>query len=122
MNLEVKDQDGILREVMSFDQFSPILGVQPITTSDHNSVDELYATYFITADDAIHEFYSLDTTRQDNFIEVQSYDPVLREIKGIFNVSMSLTESFSNQSGVPERVVFTQGEFTANVEPGWFDQ
>ena len=71
--------------------------------------------------DALLDMYVLDTAQSHNLLTIYEYDPNNLEIKGAFSTTLILSLRGSDERDPPGKVVFSQGEFTAKVEPGWFD-
>ena len=114
---------GFRRETFNIDGFLPVIGTQTLLSADRDNIKDIYSDYFTWAadGDALLDMYVLDTAQSHNLLTIHEYDPNNLEIKGAFSTTLILSLRGSDERDPPGKVVFSQGEFTAKVEPGWFD-
>ena len=123
LKFRVNNQYGYRREAFSIDGILSKLGRQLVVSTERNDFQEVFTHYSTWAadGDALLDFYLLDTTTVNNYVVINSYNSQALEISGEFKVSFTIALQGSDQRDPSEKIVFTNGRFTAKVEPGWFD-
>ena len=123
LNINISNQFGDRRESFNIDGILGKLGRQNVVSTERNDFQEVFTHYSTWAadGDALLDFYLLDTAIVNNYVEINSYNSQDLEISGEFKVALTIALQGSDQRDPSEKIVFTNGRFTAKVEPGWFD-
>jgi len=122
----VLNSEGLQREHLSIVRVKTSLDAQKIylTLLDNqvknDSVAVLYTT-LIDDGDVVGDVYGIDTTYNDNYVQLTKIDSKKCEITGIFNFRLRLIRDDNNGPTPPDFLEFTNGKFMSRVEKEWIE-
>lgn len=124
INFMVLSQQGIERESMAIYRVKTDLSRQPIylTNSqiENDSVGIFYTT-LIDDGDVLGDIYGIDTTYNDNYLQLTSIDSKKCKITGVFNFRLILIRDDNDGPTPPDFLEFTNGQFTSRIKREWIE-
>jgi hypothetical protein len=124
INFLVLNQQGFERESMAIYRVKAHLNRQTIHLTNaqikNDSIGVFYTT-LIDDGDILGDIYSIDTTYQDNYIQLTNIDSKKCEITGVFNVRLILIRDDNDGPPPPNVIEFTNGQFTSRIKKEWLD-
>jgi hypothetical protein len=122
----VLNGEGFQREHLSIVRVKTSTEVQRIylTLLDNqiknDSVAVLYTT-LIDDGDVVGDVYGIDTTFNDNYVQLTRIDSKKCEIAGVFNLRLKLIKDDNEGPTPPDFLEFSDGEFISKVEKEWIE-
>jgi len=122
----VLNKDGYKREHLGIARVKTSMDVQRIylTLLDNqiknDSVAILYST-LIDDGDVGGDVYGIDSTYNNNYIQLTSIDSKNCEITGKFNFRLILIRDDNDGPAPPNVIEFTNGQFTSRIKKEWLD-
>ncbi len=126
LNFTVLNQEGLQRENLGIVRVRTSLEIQKIYLTlfdnqiENDSLAILYST-LIDDGDVVGDIYGIDTTYNDNFIQLTNIDSKKCEISGIFNFKLILIRDDNDGPTPPDFLEFTSGRFTTRVSKEWIE-
>lgn len=123
LRANVYNEQGLWREAFDIRQFEMEFNQQKIVLNEQNFKGQISSDFVTLIDDGdvLGDIYKLDTTSNNNFIQITNYNSSRALLEGIFNVSFILFRDDGEGDVPPEKLKFTNGKFTAKVKKEWFE-
>jgi hypothetical protein len=124
LRMEVYEHRGFIRESFGISAFKLNHNTQKILRPYNDNPEGLVAGSYLTIKDdgdVLGDIYDLDTTATKDFIQITDFNERKEEVEGVFNVTFVISRDDGDGPTPPEKLEFTNGKFTAKVDPAWFE-
>ena len=120
----VLSKEGLRRESLGIFRVKNDLSRQPIHLTNSQTINDSTGIFYSTLiddGDVVGDIYGIDTTYNDNYIQLTSIDKKKCEISGIFNFKLILIRDDNDGPTPPDFLEFTNGQFTTRVSKEWIE-
>lgn len=126
LNFTVLNKEGLQRESLGIVRVRTSLEIQKIYLTlfdnqiENDSLATLYST-LIDDGDVLGDIYGIDTSYNDNYVQLTKIDENRSEIRGVFSLRLKLIRDDGDGPTPPEIIEFTNGQFTSRVKRDWLE-
>lgn len=118
----VLNREGLRRESLGIFRVKTDLSRQPIYLTNSQIKNDSTGTFYATLiddGDVLGDIYGIDTTYNDNYIQLTNIDSKKCEIKGVFNFRLILIRDDNDGPTPPDILEFTNGKFISRIKREW---